>query len=73
MDEKLITEDRRRETTRLDNESQGNAPDESDIGTGKKVGLYGCAFLILALVAVIIIVLLTGTNVPFVGTEGAGP
>jgi len=44
-----------------------------DIGTGKKTGLYGCAFMILAVVIVFIILVLTGIYNPFQGTEGVGP
>ena len=44
-----------------------------DIGAGKKTGLYGCAFLILAIVIVFIVLVLTGIYNPFQGTEGVGP
>ena len=44
-----------------------------DIGAGKKTGLYGCAFMILAVVIVFIILVLTGIYNPFQGTEGVGP
>lgn len=50
-----------------------NAPESGEIGTGKKVGLYGCAFLILAVIIITAIVILTGVYVPFQGTEGVGP
>ena len=46
---------------------------KSDIGAGKKIGLYGCAFLILAVIVVFIVLVLTGIYVPFEGTEGVGP
>lgn len=46
---------------------------ESGIGTGKKVGLYGCAFLVLAVVIIFIVLILTGIYSPFQGTEGVGP
>lgn len=45
----------------------------SDIGTGKKTGLYGCGFLILAVVIIFIVLALTGFYNPFQGTEGVGP
>ena len=45
----------------------------SDIGTGKKTGLYGCALMILAIVIVFIVLVLTGIYNPFQGTEGVGP
>jgi hypothetical protein len=45
----------------------------SDIGAGKKTGLYGCAFLILAIVIVFIVLVLTGIYNPFQGMEGVGP
>jgi len=44
-----------------------------DIGAGKKTGLYGCAFMILAVVIVFIVLVLTGIYNPFQGTEGVGP
>ncbi len=44
-----------------------------DIGAGKKTGLYGCAFLILAVAIVFIVLVLTGIYNPFQGTEGVGP
>ncbi|MDQ3751183.1 MAG: hypothetical protein M3367_19525 [Acidobacteriota bacterium] len=46
---------------------------ESSIGAGKKTGLYGCGFLILAVVIVFIVLVLTGIYNPFQGTEGVGP
>ncbi len=46
---------------------------KSDIGTGKKIGLYGCAFLILAIIVFFIVLALTGIFVPLEGTEGVGP
>lgn len=49
-----------------------NEPESGDIGTGKKVGLYGCASLILAVI-ITAIVILTGVYVPFKRTEGVGP
>ncbi len=44
-----------------------------DIGVGKKTRLYGCAFMILAVVIVFIVLVLTGIYNPFQGTEGVGP
>jgi hypothetical protein len=46
---------------------------DAPIGTGKKVGLYGCGLLVLGLVIVAVIIFLTGVYVPFEGTEGVGP
>jgi hypothetical protein len=43
------------------------------IGTGKKTGIYGCVFLVLAVVVVCIVLTLTGIYNPFEGTEGIGP
>jgi hypothetical protein len=43
------------------------------IGTGKKTGLYGCGFLILAVIIIFIVLVLTGIYNPFQGTEGVGP
>ena len=40
---------------------------------GKKTGLYGCAFLVLAVVIVFIVLALTGIYNPFEGMEGVGP
>lgn len=47
--------------------------DALGIGTGKKVGLYGCGFLILAVIIIAAILIFTGMYVPFEGTEGVGP
>ena len=46
---------------------------ESAMGTGKKVALYGFGLLLLGLVVITIIIFLTGVYVPFEGTEGVGP
>lgn len=46
---------------------------ETGIGTGKKTGLYGCGFLMLAVVIIFIVLALTGFYNPFRGTEGVGP
>jgi 4-hydroxybenzoate polyprenyltransferase len=43
------------------------------IGTGRKTALYGCGFLILAVVVVFIILVFTGAYNPFTGTENVGP
>jgi hypothetical protein len=63
-----------------ENEQAGTARDDDlrdrqgfTIGAGKKTGLYGCGFLILAIVIVFIVLVLTGTYNPFQGTEGVGP
>jgi len=47
--------------------------DGGDIGAGKKTGLFGCAFLILGIVVIFIVLVLTGIYAPFQGTEGVGP
>ncbi|CAN5144481.1 hypothetical protein BH20ACI1_BH20ACI1_09090 [soil metagenome] len=60
MDEKQTDAERRNERT-------------SGIGTGKKTGLYGCAFLILAVIIIFVVLVLTGIYNPFLGTEGVGP
>jgi hypothetical protein len=64
-------EENRQTASREDNASGGER--ESGIGTGKKTGLYGCAFLILAVVIIFIVLILTGIYTPFQGTEGVGP
>ena len=46
---------------------------DSDIGAGRKTGLYGCAFLLLAVIIIFIVLILTGIYNPFQGTEGVGP
>ncbi len=61
----------RKETFEVDSASGGN--DSAGIGAGKKTGLYGCGFLILAVVIVFIVLVLTGIYNPFQGTEGVGP
>lgn len=62
--------DRQIETPRDVGKDNGG---ESGIGAGKKTGLYGCAFLILGIVIVSIVMFFTGIFNPFVGTEGVGP
>ncbi len=57
-----------RQTAGLETDTGGG-----DIGAGKKTGLYGCAFMILAIVIVFIVLVLTGIYNPFQGTEGVGP
>jgi len=57
-----------RQTAGLEVDASGG-----DIGAGKKTGLYGCAFMILAIVIVFIVLVLTGIYNPFQGTEGVGP
>ncbi|MCY7376751.1 MAG: hypothetical protein LH472_12395 [Pyrinomonadaceae bacterium] len=66
------------ETDKINEETRQTAGLEadtggSDIGAGKKTGLYGCAFMILAIVIVFIVLVLTGIYNPFQGTEGVGP
>lgn len=46
---------------------------DSNIGTSRKTALYGCGFLILAVVVVFIILVFTGAYNPFTGTENVGP
>lgn len=46
---------------------------QSGIGTGRKTALYGCGFVILAVMIIFIILVLTGAYNPFLGTEGVGP
>ncbi len=63
---------------KINEENRQNAELEADtgggdIGAGKKTGLYGCAFMILAVVIVFIVLVLTGIYNPFQGTEGVGP
>lgn len=47
--------------------------DSAGIGVGKKTGLYGCGFIILAIIIVFLVLVLTGIYNPFQGTEGVGP
>jgi len=66
------------ETNKINEETRQTAGLEADtsggdIGAGKKTGLYGCAFMILAIVIVFIVLVLTGIYNPFQGTEGVGP
>lgn len=55
--------------------ASGEANDRgaSDIGTGKKVGLYGGGFLLAAFVIIIIVLIITGMFEPFSSSEGVGP
>lgn len=46
---------------------------KSNVGSGKKVAIYGCGFLILAAVFVLVIIIMAGNFVPFQGPEGVGP
>jgi hypothetical protein len=64
-------DDSPRTGTTEDDQKHGGS--DSPIGTGKKVGLYGCGLLLLGLVIVAVILFLTGVYVPFEGTEGVGP
>lgn len=66
-----VSEENRRTEASNDNEMRDGS--ESGIGMGKKVGLYGCGFLVLAVILVFVVLALTGFNVPFQGTEGVGP
>lgn len=60
--------------TPADNDAAARGANDADgIGAGKKTGVYGCAFLILAVVIVFIVLVLTGIYNPFQGTEGVGP
>ena len=70
MDEKQnsATEENRQSDSRTD-----NAGRESGIGTGKKVGLYGCVFLMLAFIIMLIVLIITGMYQLFPGSEGVGP
>ncbi len=62
------TEENRQAESRTDNGGR-----ESGIGAGKKVGLYGCAFLVAAFVIMLIVLIITGMFNPFPGSEGVGP
>lgn len=66
-------EEKRNEITGENTQAGNREISAGDIGTGKKTGLYGCAFLILAVVIIFIVLVLTGIYNPFQGTEGAGP
>ena len=67
-EQKSTTEENRRA-----NSSEINNERETDIGAGKKTGLYGCGFLILGVILVLVVLILTGIYNPFQGTEGVGP
>ena len=73
MEEKrnTVSEEKRQAEARDDDIAHGGR--DSGIGTGKKVGLYGCGFLVLGVIIVLIVLIVTGTYVPFEGTEGVGP
>ena len=73
MEEKrnTVSEENRQPEARADDTPHGGR--ESGIGTGKKVGLYGCGFLVLGVIIAVIVLILTGIYVPFEGTEGVGP
>lgn len=70
MDERQnsAAEENRQSESRTD-----NAVRDSGIGTGKNVGLYGCAFLVLAFIIMLIVLIITGMYQPFPGSEGVGP
>ncbi len=61
----------KRET--LPNDNPIPESNNSGIGTGKKVGLYGCAFLVAAFVIMLIVLIITGMYQPFPSNEGVGP
>jgi len=65
--------DETRQTQTLKADSTRGVSDAAGIGAGKKTGLYGCGFLILAVVIIFIVLVLTGFYNPFQGTEGVGP
>ncbi len=65
--------DETRRAQPLEDDSTRGVSDTAGIGTGKKTGLYGCGFLILAVVIIFIVLVLTGIYNPFQGTEGVGP
>ena len=46
---------------------------DTSIGMGIKLGLYGCGFILLAILIVFVVLFLTGIYNPFQGTEGVGP
>ncbi len=66
-------EEKRNEITEENRQAENREISAGDIGAGKKTGLYGCGFLILAVVIIFIILVLTGIYNPFEGTEGVGP
>jgi 4-hydroxybenzoate polyprenyltransferase len=65
--------DETRQAQTLEDDSTRGVNDTDGIGAGKKTGLYGCGFLILAVVIIFIVLVLTGIYNPFEGTEGVGP
>ncbi len=73
MDEKrdANTEENQRTEPGADDASRGER--ESGIGARRKAGLYGCGFLLLALVIMLIVLIITGIYVPFPSNEGVGP
>ncbi len=73
MDEKQESFSNENRQAELPRDSAPNTEQVSDIGTGKKVGLYGCGFMILAVVIIFIVLALTGFYNRFQGTEGVGP
>ena len=73
MDEKQNTVSEENRLTEASSYDRVRDESESGIGTGKKVGFYGCGFLMLAGVIVFIVLVLTGIYNPFEGTEGVGP
>jgi hypothetical protein len=67
--EGIKEEDRHSEQREINSQQR----DVSDVGKGKKLGLYGCAFIILAIVIFFIVLIYTGFYAPFQGSEGVGP
>jgi hypothetical protein len=53
--------------------AEADSAELGSIGSGKRLGLYGCGLLLLGLVIIAIIIVFTGLYVPFEGTEGVGP
>ena len=67
----LNTETGRRDMPDVD--STRYESNDADIGKGKKTAVYGCGFMILAVIIIFIVLALTGFYNPFQGTEGVGP
>ena len=56
-----------------ENRRTGETGAKSDIGAGRKIGIYGCALIILAVLLVLVYLFLTGIYNPLPFREGAGP
>ncbi len=65
----LMEENKRSEQVEINTQDSH----ESNIGKGKKTGLYGCAFIILGIIIFFIVLSFTGYYTPFQGSEGVGP